>query len=477
MLNILIFLPIIIGVFAIFLDKKAIKTYSVFFSLIIFMLSLHLYISANNGLEFISFFTLIPILNIHYYIGFDGINSLLSMLVCLMVFLGFLALKEQDNLSVSSIFISTGCAVGLFASRDVALFYVFWEIAFLPIIFLNARKGLVETSYKFFFYTFAGSILMLVGICIIEAHIYFLTQRFDFSYEAFESIFSISDGYRLLAFVLFFLAFAIKSPLFPFHTWAPKMYSNSSTLSSIMLASFKMAPFGFYMFMLGVFKEPMLDNYTLLGSLCIVSAIYSSVLAYKSNNLKEVISYSSIAHIGVILLGVFSANLISVSGAIFYMFAHGVITSGLFILCDEIYEKTKTYDMDKLSNIARMMPLFSFFFAICLFASISLPLTAGFVGEFVVLLGVFKQNITFGILATSMVVFNAVYMLNMFRNVFFKDKQNCTIKNKKLRPSFIISLSIISIVILYLGIAPNYMLNNIKSQAQNPLHYKTLKDK
>lgn len=477
MLNLLIFLPMIIGVAAIFLDKKILKVYSVFFSFIIFLLSLHLYISANNGHEYISFFTLIPKLNIHYYVGFEGISALLSLLVCFMIFASFVSLKPQDNTTISAIFISTGCAVGLFASRDVALFYMFWDLSFLPILFLNAKNGLVYVSYKFFFYTFLGALLMLAGICIVEVHIYSVTGEFEFTYEAFESVFAISDGYRTLCFALFFMAFAVKSPLFPFHTWAPNMYTKSSTIVSIMLASFKMAPFGFYLFMLGLFKTPMLQNYTLLAFLCIVSAFYSSFLAYRSGNLKEVISYSSIAHIGIILLGIFSSDEIGVSGAIFYMVAHGIITGVLFLLCDEIYNKTGTYDMDKLSNLARLMPLVSFFFGFSLFASISLPLTAGFIGEFLVLLGVFKHNVTFGVLATFMVVLNAIYMLNMFRNVFFKNKRNLVIKDTKLRLGFIVGVSFLCFSILAISIFPNYMLNNIKANINHPFHYKMIKDK
>ena len=467
MLNALIFLPLLAGVFSFSCNKSSIKPFAVFASLGFLLLNYYLFITCtNSGFFHITQFNLAPVVGLQYAVAFDSTAALLSLLSSLMVFLSFLALDLKSKSEVACIFILQTCMIGLFAATDVLIFYVFWEASLLPMIYLMGRFGVMKTGIKFFVYAFFGSIFMLVAILYIGG---ILCPK-ELGYMSFliQDWLSLKISFKAQAwlFLAFFLAFAIKSPLFPLHTWAPAAYTKAPILVSVMLVGFKMAPFGFLRYCLPLFPDAIREYSLLLLSLCVISAIYAGLIAFKLKNIKQIVTYSSISHIGIMLLGLFAMSDLGVKGAVFYMFAHGLVTGLLFICGNIIYNKTGTFNINHLGGIAQEMPLFTFFFALLLFASISLPFTISFVGEFIVLLAAFKANAIIGILATFMVVIGAVYMLNVFRLVFFKTNPNSRkITSASLSKGEILALSLGAILVIYLGIHPNPFLDIIYTTA------------
>ncbi|WP_139451712.1 complex I subunit 4 family protein [Campylobacter armoricus] len=467
MLGLLMLFPFFAFFIALFLQKEDSKSFAILVSFLILVLNIFLLVNYQGGVAYE--FSLNSLI-VNFHIGVDAIALYLILLCSIMIFLSFVCLDIQDKSVVMSIFLLQFCIIGLFASLDALLFYVFWEFSLIPLIYLIGRySDNYKAGIKFFIYAFCGSMLMLLSI-VYTGFLYYQS----FGYWSFDLLawykndFTISENIQNLIFIGFFVAFAIKSPLFPFHTWAPKVYAKSPTLVSIMLVSFKMAPFGFLRFILPLTPDTLSHYHSLLAILCIVGILYAALIAFKTKDLKELIAYSSISHLGVIILGIVTFTYNGVSGSIFYMFAHGIVTGGLFLAAYMLYTRYYTFDLDFYKNLAKKTPLFSFFFAVLLFSSISLPLTISFVGEFLILQGVASVNFWYALFAGGVIVLGAIYMLNIYRNMFFATCEK-NIEKLVLKKSEIFVLGILCALVLYLGIAPSVMLDQIASNVNSIL--------
>jgi len=488
----LIFSPLLAALFALCL-KSGLKAFSILASFIVLVLNLKIAFDFSNGIDFEiaqnflflqnfsslfleNSFPIFDPLGFRYWqffsshFGLDYFALLLMLLSSLMIFLSFIFLKNLQKSVVVAIFFLEFAIMGLFSAFDALLFYVFWELSLLPLIFI---VGLYAKDYKigikFFIYAFAGSMLMLLAIIYMAFLNYTIENFWTFNLKIWQSnvlLIGLSD--QIILFLAFFVAFAIKAPLFPLHTWAPKLYAHSPVFVSVILVAFKMAPFGFLRFSLPLFPDASVYLLPLIVALCIVSIVYSSFIAFKASDLRELIAYSSISHIGIMILGIFSFNSIGISGAVFYMFAHGIVTGALFLMAQSLEERYGTTELSFYHSLAKVAPVFSIFFALILLASISLPSTISFVGEFLVLLGIAKLNLLYAFLAGLVVILGAIYMLDVFRKAFFIQKES-KIPSFSLCLGEKLSLGVIVILIFYLGLAPNVFLDPIKKESDNLL--------
>lgn len=468
MLNALIFFPLFVAFVTLLLDHRGAKFFGVIASLAILGLNFKIFLSFLDGLsfddrisfKFLSFFT--------YHIGVDAFSLVLMLLCSLMIFFTLLFLKIEKKAIISSLFFLQWTMMGLFSAKDALLFYIFWELSLLPLLYILGVYGKdFRAGVKFFIYAFAGSVLMLVAM-IYQAYLNFqVLGIFSFDLDLWKNNVSATPLFQqILLFAFFFIAFAIKAPLFPLHTWAPKVYAHSPVVVSVMLVAFKMAPFGFLQFCLPLFPDASVYLSHFVMIVCIVSVVYCALIAFRAKDLKELITYSSISHIGIMVLGIFSLSGLGISGAVFYMFAHGLVTGGLFLMAEILEQKYGTSRIDSLHTVAKNAPGFSIFFTLLLLAGVSLPLTLSFVGEFLVLLSLAKVHIIYALLAGTVVILSAIYMLGVFRKIFFMQGQN-TLSAFRLKVRQILVLVPMVFLVFYLGIAPNSLLEPLENESKN----------
>ncbi|MBZ7980043.1 NADH-quinone oxidoreductase subunit M [Campylobacter sp. RM12642] len=454
MLSLLIFLPLIFGVSAYFINDKASKISGILFSFIILCLNYYVIIDEIHTFNY----TLIKAFNFGINLKADEIAFTLAFVANLMLFLSMCFFSKQTKDFLISAMILSACMNGLFLANDALLFYIFWEVSLFPLLYLMVKNNEAKLARSFFVFAFLGSIFMLLAMIYLayNARVNDAILNFDISYFSTTNLSPIENT---LLFIGFFLAFAIKAPIFPFHSWAIKTYSKAPNFVSVMLASFKMAPFGMIKFCLPLFAVSINEFSGIIYTLCIISAIYAALLASNAKNYKELSAMSSISHLGIICLGIFSMHPIALSGAVVYMVAHAIVSGAMFFYAEILKDNYKTYNLSELKGLAKHMPYLTFIFGVLLFSSISLPLTISFAGEFLVLYGVFAASKMAGIFATLVVILGAVYMLNMFRNSFLSKENEA--KDIKVSLSKIIILSFIALIIIVFGVNPNIILDYI----------------
>lgn len=454
MLSLLIFLPLIFAFFAYFINDKAVKISGVLFSLIIVVLN---YLVICQDIHLFNY-TLIKAFNFGINLRADEIAFTLAFIANFMLFLSMCFFSNQTKDFLISAMILSACMNGLFLANDALLFYIFWEASLLPLLYLMVKKGEAKLARSFFIFAFLGSIFMLVAMIYLahKARINGAVLNFDMSYFSTKDL---SATENMLLFLAFFLAFAIKAPLFPFHSWAIKTYSKAPNFVSVMLASFKMAPFGMIKFCLPLFAASISEISGIIYSLCIISALYAAIIASNAKNYKELSAMSSISHLGIICLGIFVNHPVALSGAVVYMVAHALVSGAMFFYAEILNDNYKTYELSKLKGIAKQMPYLTFIFGVLLFSSISLPLTLSFVGEFLVLYGVFAVSKISAVFATLVVILGAIYMLSMFRNSFLSKSDSTEIL--KVNISKVLVLSLIAFIVILFGIKPNIILDYI----------------
>lgn len=481
LLSLVIFFPLIAAVFAFFIDEKSIRTYSLLTSFIELCLTILVWVNFSSDvavMQMMEFSPLVEPLNVNYHIGIDGISLFLVILSAFMVFISLLSLTITDRLKhiIISIFFLEMTMMGVFLSLDAILFYIFWELSLIPMLYIIGSWGSGERIYaavKFFIYTFFGSILMLVGILVMSYIFYKNAGYYSFNILEWQAL-SLPLSIQIWLFLAFFIAFAIKTPLFPFHTWLPYAHGQAPTIGSILLAAvlLKMGTYGFVRFSLPIFADASVYFSDFISIIAIVMVIYTSFIAFAQKDIKQVIAYSSIAHMGIIMLGVFSLSIEGVSGAIFLMVSHGIVSGGLFMLVGFLYERRHTKLLSEFGGIAKTMPIYATLFCIVLLGSIGLPLTIGFPGEFLSLLGAFKANPIYAVFGGFGIIMGAIYSLNLFKLTFFGALTKS--ENKKLNDLTKIELfSIIPIVFLtiFLGIYPNLLLPKIDGSVQNTIFF------
>lgn len=471
-----LFLPTIGGgVILLARSHRAVRWTAFIFSLATFLLSLHLpfhFDSAQTGYQFVQNKAWIPAFQIHYFLGIDGISLWLLPLTTLLTFLGVLVSWKGIQHNVKAFYfllliLETGM-LGVFASLDLFLFYVFWEVSLVPMALLIGiwgHENRIYAAVKFFLYTMAGSLLMLA--CIVW--LYNLTGTFSFPgilAGLRAGTFHIPAGTEMWLFLGFFIAFAIKVPLFPFHTWLPDAHVEAPTAGSVLLAGvlLKMGAYGLLRFNLTLFPRAAQRAAHWIVILGLIGLIYGALVAFSQKNMKKLVAYSSVSHMGLIIVGVFTFTAIGTQGAVYQMLNHGVSTAGLFILVGMLFERRHTFDLSEYGGIATAMPIYAGFFLLMVMSSVGLPPLNGFVGEFLLMLGAFVARHGYGIAAAVGVIVSAMYLLKWTRDTLWgeiKRPANLSLADLDFREGFV--LGVLGVLVLVMGFASPLFLNKMST--------------
>ncbi len=481
LLNIICYLPLVGALAIIFFLKReqtrAIRAVATVVAGLDFLVSIplwFLYDPHGPAFQFVYKAEWIPSIGSSYYFGVDGISILLILLTTLLGFISvyssFTAITHREKeYYVFLLVLQTGM-LGVFMALDFVLFYVFWEVMLVPMYFLIGVWGGPRKLYaaiKFFLYTLVGSVLMLVGILAL----YF------FNASGLAAIglpglgnaptFDVTQLYAIAPqvpftlakwiFLAFFVGFAIKVPMFPFHTWLPDAHVEAPTAGSVILAGvlLKMGTYGFIRFSLPLLPEATRWAVPWMVALSIIGIIYGALVAMAQKDMKKLVAYSSVSHLGFVMLGMFALNPHGLSGSVLQMINHGLSTGGLFLLVGIIYERRHTRMIADYGGLAKVMPIYAMLFMIITMASIGLPTLNGFIGELTILVGAFTRSTTWAVLAATGIVLGAAYMLWMYQRAFFGEithEENKTLKDASLREQW----TLIPLIVLcfWIGLCP-----------------------
>ena len=475
-LSILVFFPAIAGLLGFVVDKESARAYGITVAAIEFFLSLWLWFSfdmSNAGMQFVELIPLIPDMGISYYLGADGISLFIILMTTLMTLIGMASMGETKNIKnmiVTLLFLEM-TMVGVFVALDAIIFYLFWELSLVPMLYIIGAWGgplRIYASIKFFLYTFTGSLIMLVGMLFVAYIYHNLTGVWSFAITDWYALVLPVD-YQLWLFAAFFVGFAIKVPMFPFHTWIPYAHGQAPTIGSVILAAvlLKMGTYGFVRFSLPMFPDASVMAITPIAVLSLIMIIYTAMIAYAQKDMKQVIAYSSVSHMGIIMLGLFAMNAEGLSGSVFQMLSHGIVSGALFMLVGMIYERRHTKLLSEFGGLAAVMPKFAIIFGVMLMASVGLPLTFGFVGEFLVLLGFYQVSPMITIIAGTSIILGAVYMLRVMKLAFFgplDNEENKKLKDLNRRETW--SLIPLVAIVIWLGVYPKPVLGPIDNSVK-----------
>lgn len=486
LLSVILFLPLAGGVFLL-LSKKAtddmIRNVALCVSILDFAFSVPLFLIFNSAAtdpQFVEKYSWIKAISAEYFIGVDGLSLLLVLLTTfltpLCVLISWTDIKVKTRQFYALLLILETGIIGVFVSLDLFLFYLFWEAMLIPMYFLIGIWGgpnRIYASVKFFLYTIAGSLLMLVGILFVYNHAgtFNMFQLYGLGF---------SDQEKFWLFLAFFVAFAIKVPVFPFHTWLPDAHTEAPTAGSVILAGvlLKMGTYGMLRLAIPMFPDMAQRFAPLIIILALIGIVYGALVAMVQPDIKKLVAYSSVSHLAFVVLGMFAFTETGLQGASIQMINHGLSTGGLFLLVGMLYERRHTRMISEFGGIAKQMPIYFFFFLIVLFSSVGLPLLNGFVGEFLILLGAFRVKAWIAIVAASGVVWGAAYMLWMFQRVMFGPLEKAENKElKDLNKREIAILVPIVILMFWIGIYSNSFLRKMDtavSQSVSRVNAKTV---
>lgn len=401
-------------------------------------------------------------LGIKFQVNLDGISLLMvgltSFLIPLVILSSYRVAYKNASVLYALILFTQSALVGVFAADDIFLFYFCFEAALIPVYFLatywGGERG-PKITFKMFVYTMFGSLLMLVAFVTL----YMRGQTPDIA-ALKQTAVLLPPALQHLLFGAFFIAFAIKMPVFPFHTWQPDAYTESPTPATMLLSGLlsKMGVFGLIRILLPLSPAGFKDYATIAIVLSLIGLVYGSIIAIRQNNIKRMIAYSSFAHMGLMSAGVFTGNLSGIQGAILQMLAHGINAVGLFFILKIIYDRTGRRDLPSLGGITQKAPVLSVLFMIILLGSVALPLTNGFIGEFLLLKGVFDFNPYFGAFAGLTIILGAVYMLRLMQRSMFGNITHNTENFTDLKTSEFLVLAPIAAAVILMGVFPNFFL-------------------
>ncbi len=451
-LSLLTYLPLAGALIIIFLinreNTRAIRWFATIVAGIEFALSIPLWFAFRTDasaplFQFIEKWDWIPSIGVQYYFGIDGIALLLILLTNLMSFIAvyssFTAIEHRQKEYYALLLMLQTGMVGVFCALDFFLFYVFWEVMLVPMYFLIGIWGGPRKLYaaiKFFLYTLAGSVLMLLSILALyffnDAGIPFLNIKGLGNVMTFDILKYHEIGHlipptlQFWIFLGFFFSFAIKVPMFPFHTWLPDAHVEAPTAGSVILAAvlLKMGTYGFVRFALPILPDGTRQMLPWVVALSIIGIIYGALVAMVQKDMKKLVAYSSVSHLGFVMLGMFALNPMGVSGSVLQMVNHGLSTGALFLLVGIIYERRHTRLISEYGGLAKQMPVYATMFLIATLSSIGLPTLNGFIGEFTILLGVANRNFWWGIAAATGIVLGAAYMLWLYQRTFWGPLDN-----------------------------------------------------
>ncbi len=485
LLNLICYLPLVGALITVFFinreNSRAIKWFATIITGVDFLISIPLwFLYRTDGAEF-QFATKmdwIPSVGAQYIFGVDGFSILLILLTTLLGFIAvyssFTAVTDrQKEYYIFLLLLQTGM-LGVFMALDFILFYVFWEVMLVPMYFLIGVWGGPRRLYaaiKFFLYTLVGSLLMLVGILALYFYNAGGLAAIGLAGLGNAPSFEIPVLYQMApmlpaslqfwVFLAFFVGFAIKVPMFPFHTWLPDAHVEAPTAGSVILAGvlLKMGTYGFVRLSMPLLPDATVKAVGWIGVLAIIAIIYGALVAMAQKDMKKLVAYSSVSHMGFIMLGMFALNEPGLRGSILQMLNHGVSTGALFLLVGIVYERRHNRMIAEYGGIAKVMPLYATFFLVITLSSIGLPTLNGFIGEFLILIGAFNHSWVWALFAASGIVLGAAYMLWMYQRVFFGELTND--KNKDLPDlNFREQWTLIPLIILafWVGLFPNAFL-------------------
>jgi len=483
LLSLLIVLPLLGALILLFIPRandRAIRYFALFVTFVTFAISVALFVSFRGiaEMQFVERVAWIPQLGIAYNVGVDGLSILL---VVLTTFLMIIAIGGSWNGITERVreyhvlfLLLESAIIGVFVSLDLFLFYVFWEFTLIPMAFLIGIWGhgrRIYAAIKFILFTMLGSTLMLVAILVLV-----FAQR-----DATGALsFALADVLKTpvplalqgILFAAFALAFAIKVPMFPFHTWLPDAHVEAPTAGSVILAGvlLKMGTYGFIRFNLPLFPIAARDFAPLIIALAIIGIIYGAIVSIVQRDIKSLVAFSSVSHLGYVMLGLFVLNAQGITGGILQMINHGLSTGALFLLVGMLYERRHTRLIADFGGVAKVMPIYAAFFLIVMFSSVGLPGLNGFVGEFLILVGAFQANVWYAAFAATGVVLSAIYLLWMYQRAMngpITHEENKTLKD--LSPREIALLVALVVFIVWIGVYPKIFLDPIQASVVNLL--------
>jgi len=479
-LSSLILLPTIGSLFILFTkssneNNQSAKYVALFITLLNFLISLYLWYIFNKSTSDFQFVENREWLSgfINYKVGVDGISILFIILttfitpICIISVNATIKNRLKDFLI--AILIMETFMIGVFCSLDLVVFYLFFEAGLIPMFLIIGIWGgerRVYSAFKFFLYTLLGSVLMLIAIISI----YWITGTSDVEklYEL-----GIPVEYQNLLWLAFFSSFAVKTPMWPVHTWLPDAHVEAPTVGSVLLAAIllKMAGYGFIRFSLGLFPIAS-ENFTILVYiLSLIAIIYTSLVALMQEDMKKLIAYSSVSHMGFVTLGIFTMTQQGIEGSIFQMISHGLVSAALFLCVGVVYERHHTRLINKYGGLVSIMPRYAIVFMVFTLGALGLPGTTGFIGEFLILMGAFKKNILVAMIASVGVILGAAYMLWLFKRVVFGELINQELKTMKDLKTFeIITLTSLVAPIIFFGFYPEPLMNSIEVSVENTLN-------
>ena len=482
-LFITLFLPLLGAIILLFFNKdnvKAIKSSTLFISILTFAASLPLFFSFNQqdpGFQFVFEMSWIPAFDAGFRIGLDGMSLLLVMLTTFItpiaIMSSFESIKKRHKSYYIMILLLQFGMTGVFVSLDIFLFYIFWELILIPMYFIIGiwgGKDKIYAAVKFFLFTVVGSLFMLVAIVWLGSYtgstILGLESGFTTNFMVIREVSNqIPMDIQKWLFGAFALSFLIKVPIFPLHTWLPDAHTEAPTPGSVILAGvlLKMGTYGLVRFNVDLFPNASIEYAPFISTLAVIGIVYGALVALVQTDVKRLVAYSSVSHLGFVVLGIFSLTAEGIQGAVIQMVNHGLSTGMLFLLVGMLYERRHTRSISEYGGIARVMPNYAVFFGIAMFASVGLPSLNGFVGEYLTLLGAFKSPFLnswwYTIIGTTGVIFAAAYLLWMYQRVFFGTNDNP--KNHHLQDvtAFEKAMLIpIVIFIVWIGIYPSTFL-------------------
>ena len=468
MVLLLILIPLIGGLISFFLkDQRLVKGWALLVSFA--TLAISVFTLTTKEAQDLSFSaSWMGSLGSSFTIQLDGMSQLLCLLTAAAYPLIFIATWKTDYKNAHNFFalmlLTQAGLMGVFTAMDALLFYFFWELALIPVYFLCSQWGgerRIQVTFKFFIYTFSGSVLMLIGLL----YLYFQTPDRSFAIQSFYNL-SLDTNTQTWLFWLMFVAFAIKMPIFPFHTWQPDTYEQSPTATTMVLSGImvKMGVFGVIRWLLPVVPTAAWAWGDVVMSMAVIGIIYASIIAIQQDDLKRLIAYSSIAHVGLMAATIFAEHKTGLQGVMMQMFNHGINIIGLWIVVELIERQFGTRKLSELGGIAQKAPALTILLVVVALANISLPLTNAFVGEFMMFTGIFgstvtKYNMVFAVLAGLSIILGAVYTLNMIQKVFYGNTNTLTAAARDIFLNEKLVLGIIVVLILVLGVYPQPLLN------------------
>ena len=476
-LSSLILLPLVGAFFIFFINSKnsvyqSSKYVALFISLANFLLSLYLWYLFDNTISEFQFLEERKWIGgfINYKVGIDGISILFIILttfitpLCIISVNSSIKTKLKDFLI--AILLMETLMIGVFCSLDLIIFYLFFEGGLIPMFLIIGIWGgerRVYSAFKFFLYTLLGSVLMLIAIISI----YWISGTTDVVklYEL-----GIDIRYQNLLWLAFFSSFAVKTPMWPVHTWLPDAHVEAPTAGSVLLAAIllKMAGYGFIRFSLGLFPNASEYFVPMIYILSLIAIIYTSLVALMQEDMKKLIAYSSVAHMGFVTLGIFTMTQQGIEGSIFQMISHGLVSAALFLSVGVIYDRMHTRLISSYGGIVSIMPKYAILLMIFVLGSIGLPGTSGFIGEFLILLSAFKKNILVATIASLGVIFAAAYMLWLYKRVIFGKLLNDELKKMNdLNRSEVITLWSLAIPTIFFGFYPEPLINTVEVSVSN----------